>query len=240
MNLLDPKEIKEEKKQNADQSQRLIIALGTEEARLNKELSLLRENAKVEKEKIEAETDTFVASQTLRRDTLAKEVEALEQRKAEALKPIETVRAEADTYLADAKVILARAEGKEVIEDERHEANMELAETLKDREDDLSQRETKVTTREEMVTVEESRVRDGIHKLSNDWVKFHETVNHQNLEFSRREKEIADRETVIDIRTERQNDRDKEMDTRKIRIDDEKATLKSAWDEFNSIKNKNI
>ncbi len=229
--LLDPDEIKNDKSQSANQSQKLITALNEEEAKLNREVSLLKTASEDEKLRIKTETDEYVARETLRKETLEKEVIGLETRRAEALKPIIDVRAEADTYLADAKATLARAERKEALVDEKHEENMDLAETLKDRESDVGSRETKVTSREEMVTVEESRLKDSSNALADKWVVYHSTTTRVNTDFENREKRITAREKTLDIRQGQLDERDKFQTGHVRQIRDKYATLGRAVDE---------
>ena len=240
MNLLDPNEIKSDKKENADQSQRLIRVLSEEEAKLNKEVNILRENSIAEKDAIKKDTDEFVARETLRKEELTKEVNGLEQRRAEALKPIESIRAEADTHLNEAKQALARAEEKERGADTKYEQNVDLAEKLEEKKDELAEREDKVTIREDRATVEESRLKDSANALTDKWVKLHSETNRINVDFENREKRISDREKVLDIRQAQQEEREVLQTEHRKAIRDKYATLARAIEESKKKHNINI
>lgn len=231
MNLLDPNEIKEEKKATADQSQRLIHALSEEEARINKELNLLRENAKIEKQKIEAETTAFIESQKTRKEELVKEVTGLEARRSEALKPIEVVKIEADTTMEEAKKALSRALQREKDAEALHEANLDLADDLKDKKEELHDREQRVEKKENINIVEERRLKDSANTLANKWVAFHTAVNTSNVNFENKEKRIANTEKVLDIRKAELDKRDVLQTEHRRQIRDKYQTLARAIEE---------
>lgn len=240
MNLLDPNEIKEEKKANADQSQKLIHALSEEEARINKELNLVRESARLEKEKIEAETSTFIESQKTRKEDLIKEVAGLEQRRVEALKPIEQVKTEAETTLETAKKALSRALQREKDADALHEENLDLADDLKDKKEELHDREQRVEKKENINIVEERRLKDSANTLANKWVAFHEAVNTSNVNFENKEKRIQATEKVLDIRKAELDKRDVLQTEHRRQIRDKYQTLARAIEESKKKYNINI
>lgn len=240
MNLLDPNEIKEEKKGNAIASQKLISALSEEEAKINKDLNLLRENAKIEKEKIEAETTEFIQGQKTKKEDLLKEVTVLEARRSEALKPIEVVKTEANTTMEEAKTALSRALAKEKEVDALHEENLDLADKLADKKDELAQRERDVESRENANIREDLRLKDGNKKLADKWVEFHTKVNLSNTNFENKEKRIAGTEKVLDIRKAELDKRDALQTEHKKQIRDKYQTLARAIEEAKKKYNINI
>lgn len=240
MNLLDPNEIKEEKKGNAIASQKLITALAEEEAKLNKALNLVKENAKIEREKIEAETTEFVESQKTIKSDLIKEVTGLEARRAEALKPVKDVTAEANTTLEEAKTALSRALTKEKEAEALHEENLDLADTLKDRKEELDERERKVKSKEDIAVTEDRRLKDSANTLADKWVQFHTTVTTTNSNFENKDKRIADAEKVLDIRKKTLDERDAFQTQHVKQIRDKYATLGRAIEEAKKKYNVNI
>ena len=240
MQILDPNEIKDTKKQSVDQGQRLIHAISTEEARLNKSISILREEAKVETEKIKTETDAFIREQKERAETMVKEVASLESRREEALKPINDIRIEAETYLIEAKQALGEAKALEEQAKANKDEIIELAEDLKDRESEILDRERKLTNREQRIAEEEKQTRLGTISLSDKWVEFHEKVNEANSELEKRESRILDREKVLDIRDTKQHERETLQDQHDRVIKDRYETLERSVDEVKKWYNKNI
>ncbi len=223
--LLTPEEIKNEKKETVDQSQKLVTALSAEEAKLNKALSLVRENAKIETDRIKTATDNFVAEQETRVSDIRKEVDALEARRAEAMKPIEDVRAEADKYLEKAKKALTRATQKEADAEDVHQENLDFIETLKDREDELIERENKVTSREEMATVEDNRLKDNATSLAEKWVEYYKKVEETNKDIKKREDKVRGREKVLDITRQQLDERETEINHLDTLVKDKYATF---------------
>ncbi len=231
LNLLDPNEIKEEKKEGAISSQRLIAELAVEEAKINKDLNILREFAKLETERIKKETDEFVDSQQLRVTELKKEVEGLEARRTEALKPIHQVRGEATKLLEEAKQALERAEQRERDAEALHEKNLDVAEDLHDQKVDLDEREAKIEGKENSAKAEESRLKDSANALANKWVEFHTAGGEANAKLIERENKLKMREEAADIRHREQEERDVALKKEVRAIADKYETLERATKE---------
>jgi len=237
MQILDPNEIKDTKKESIVQSQRLVNAISSEEARINKSLNILRAEAKIETAKIKDETNAFVQEQKDRVETATREVVSLESRRTEALKPIQAIKEEAETYLIEAKQALGEAQ---VLEEQAKASRAEiidLAEDLKDREAEISDRDRKTTAREEKATIEEKQARLGTIAVSDKWVEFHKAVHTANVALADRELKITNREKVLEIRTEKQDEREIEQNNHDRAIKDKYETLERTIAE---VKNKNI
>jgi len=237
MQILDPNEIKDTKKESIVQSQRLVNAISSEEARINKSLNILRAEAKIETAKIKDETNAFVQEQKDRVETATREVVSLESRRTEALKPIQAIKEEAETYLIEAKQALGEAQ---VLEEQAKASRAEiidLAEDLKDREAEISDRDRKTTAREEKATIEEKQARLGTIAVSDKWVEFHKAVHTANVALADRELKITNREKVLDIRTAKQDEREIEQNNHDRAIKDKYETLERTIAE---VKNKNI
>jgi len=237
MQILDPNEIKDTKKESIVQSQRLVNAISSEEARINKSLNILRAEAKIETAKIKDETNAFVQEQKDRVETATREVVSLESRRTEALKPIQAIKEEAETYLIEAKQALGEAQ---VLEEQAKASRAEiidLAEDLKDREAEISDRDRKTTAREEKATIEEKQARLGTIAVSDKWVEFHKAVHTANVALADRELKITNREKVLEIRTEKQDEREIEQNNHDRAIKDKYETFECTIAE---VKNKNI
>jgi hypothetical protein len=231
MLLLDPNEIKEEKKENIVQTQKRNISLATEEAKLNKAINLTKQNAEKKKAEILKEVDEFVEKQRARADILIKEVELLELRKNEALKPVDDIKKEWEGKLEEVKEVLRETkQGLAQIEEDK-EKNLELADKLQDKAEDLALREEKIEKREKGTTAEEKRLRESSNALSDGWVKLHEDTNKVNTEIAKKEQDLRDREKVLDIRGEEQDKREVEQNNHDRQIKDRYQTLERAIEE---------
>ena len=103
MILPDPIENKKQEKRTEIEARARINDLAGEEARISKQLNETRENARYETEKIKLETDQFIEQQTERKNELLLEIGSLENRKKEALKPVDEIKSEAETLLKTVK-----------------------------------------------------------------------------------------------------------------------------------------
>lgn len=240
MELLDPNEIKDSKKESAQKSQKIIISLSEEEARLNKEVNLLREHADKQKKDIKEEVDRFIESQIGRKEALEGEVAALEARKTEALKPVYDTRSEADEYLKKAKLTLEIAEKKEKEADAKYEEIVEQSYELKDKADELTIREGEIGGKEDRVKAEESRLKDSANALTEKWAVFHEATANANAEFAMREKKIQDSEKTLEIRQAQQDAREKEQNDHDRAIKDKYDELGRAVEEVKKKYNVSI
>ena len=237
MLILDPNEIKDTKKETLVQGQRLVNAISSEEARINKSLNILRAEAKIETEKIKDETNAFIQEQKNRVETSTREVVSLESRRTEALKPIQAIKDEAETYLIEAKQAIGEAKALEEQAKVSRAEIIDLAEDLKDREAEISDRDRKTTAREEKATIEEKQARLGTIAVSDKWVEFYKAVHTVNVALADRELKITDREKILEIRTEKQDEREIEQNNHDRAIKDKYETLERTIAE---LKNKNI
>ena len=240
MQILDPKEIKDMKKENADQGQRLVALLSIEEARLNKDVAILRENFKLEKQRIEDELEVNKATLSIKRTVLAQEVELLESRKKDAMIPVlERLKEANDLYDSNQKEIIELvARGVKIKETE--EKLIDGFEIIKDKEDDLKIEENKLQRREKSIIAGENEIKRSSGELATNWVKYHKTVNDFNTiiqETEMRELKIKDLEKVLDIRTVKQDEREIEQNNHDRAIKDKYETLVRTTEE---IKKKNI
>lgn len=231
MQLLDPNEIKQDKKENIVKTQKRNISLADEEAKINRKLNITKQNASLKKKEIIEEVDKFVEEQRNRADLLIKEVDLLELRKSEALKPVDDIKKEWEDKLEEVKDILE--ETKENLEksEKIKEENLDMADKLADKREDLSIREENIEKRENGLSLEEKRLKSSSDTLTDGWVKLHEATNIANKEIDKKENAIKDREIIIDIRREEQDKREIEQNNHDRLIKDRYETLERAINE---------
>ena len=225
MQLLDPSEIKEEKKENIVQTQKRTISLAKEEARINREINLTKQNAEIQKTEIKKEVDDFIEKEKARATDMVKEVDLLELRKAEALKPVAHLKKELEEKIKKVDQTKIDLEVNQAQVKEDKDANLDLAETLSDRVDDLDTREEKIAKSETKNTIEQTRLKNSGKTLSNDWIKLHEDTHKANTELKDRESKLNDIEKVLAIRSENQDKREVEQNNHDRAIRDKYETL---------------
>lgn len=143
------------------------------------------ESARLTSELIEHERTTKE-----RKSFLTQEVESLEARRREALKPIDEMRVEAQEKM---KVLEAREqeiEKNEQILLDREHAVLDHLEALSDREGQIGKKELDIENRFAAVEIEEARLRSLGEGLSKKWGKYHQTVYSANQDLERREREV--------------------------------------------------
>lgn len=228
MNLLDPNEIKQDKKDNIVKTQKRNISLADEEAKINRKLNITKQNADLKKKEIIEEVDKFVEEQRNRADLLIKEVDLLELRKAEALKPIDDIKKEWEDKVEEVKVVLEETKVNLAKSEKIKEENLNMADKLTDKHEDLDIREEKLEKRDKGISLEETRLKSSSDALTDGWVKLHEATNKANTDLEKRDNDLKDREKVIDIRKEEQDKREIEQNNHDRLIKDRYATLERA------------
>jgi hypothetical protein len=228
MQLLEPNEITKEKKDTIVEKQKRNISLAEEEAKLNKELSLTKTDYEVKKKEMERDFENFSTEIKGHISTLKEEVNSLEERRKEAMKPVNDLRKELELKIEETEEINKKiSKGFKDVE-AGHEKNLELADKLKDKEDELGQREAKVSDSEDKCKREEAILKKSSENLAVKWAQFIEKVDKANKELEDRETKVTDREKVLEIRGESQNKREIEQNNKDREIKDRYETLQRA------------
>lgn len=238
MILPDPIEIKKQEKQTETEARERISDLAGEEAKLANKLNETRENARYETEQIKLETDKFIEQQTERKNELLREIGSLESIKREALKPVEPIIDEAEATLAKAKEKEKLVEDREIQVGKDEEKNQQKSTELDDREKEILAKETALHDREKKIVEGEEKLKADKEQFVKDKELQKVEVEKTNKTLEEKKKLVDDQDRVNQIRQGEQDARDKALDIKKIKIADERATLDSAWKEFNSLKNK--
>lgn len=188
MLLPSPSSIQSIKKDEEEKTRLRVSALAREESEIVFKLNIARQEDAVEREKMSKEFDAFKENIAEVRKALLDEVQGLEGRKAEAMKPVEGILAEARATLARANAKLKEAEKameavapKEIALTVREKAvEVKEAEVVELRES-LRPKEAEILSRENAVVESEKA-------LSINWDQYHKAV-------SDHDKEVAIRET---------------------------------------------
>lgn len=231
MQLLSQKKIDTDKKVCDEESRARTNKLADEESRLVRLVNLTKERVKKEMDEIEANFAEYKKDVQKRISILRDELVGLENRKKEALKPIDDINKRANKLLKEAQEANTVVECKRIDLELDKERNIEFAEELKDRSDELDSRSKKLDKRDEDIKTEESRVRVSRENLTSDWVKYHEAVNQLNtkiLSQDDREAKLNSFEKTLNIRKQSQDDRDNNLDNKERAINDKYVAFEQA------------
>lgn len=233
--LLTPEAVKEgSSRQRMEQAAR-VRDLSDEENRLVNSVNELREEEKLEKKRIAEEGEVNQATFATRKTVLVREVEALESRKAEALKPARFIEEEARTVLAanqaQSQKLTERAEELEKSEAmavRGHELIQEKAQELIDRASSLDAREVGIKATEEALG-------QSTQSLAEKWA-LHAIAQ---ADHNDRDAALTIRETAVSAATIANSTRAEELEKFKASLDerargitDGYATLEAARKEI--------
>src|SRR3990167_9836939 len=101
MKLLEAEQVKEETKQSTQDRIQRLAKLNQEETEVVKRINLFHEYERNKKQRIAEELEPGQKMLQVRKTVLSLEVDSLEARKKEALKPVEELREQADRMLKD-------------------------------------------------------------------------------------------------------------------------------------------
>lgn len=187
MQLLPETKVKENKAKGEQEKEQRIKDLNTEITSITKRVNDMREEEKVEKARINRDLATHRDQVELEKSELntslvplRNEVKELEARKAEALKPIEVIKAEAEKVLSDAK-----EKDQQNAREQSRLATLsteisDQLEEISDRKQELDEREEGLNTRESGIAAEEKRLKESEESLNKKWSDYHLKVDATN------------------------------------------------------------
>ena len=156
---------------------------------------------------------------------MQKEVSVLEDRKKQALIPLEIYKVQADTLLKEAQEALQRTKEKEL-------KNEEIAELLQDRLDEVGEKESDVQSLESRLLSKQKGIEDqaeqvkaASQQLVYDQQSFYEIRDKQQKEILERRKEIQIAEITVNAKIEKIKRDIEAMRIYDIQLKDERATL---------------
>lgn len=237
MVLLDPTEIKDEKKQHELEAQRRIASLGAEESAANKRVNDALAREKKEKERIAAEAEQGVPLLETKKTILQTEVAALEARKTEALRPVHEKEA-----AAEAKRIENNEQGELIAQklaqlDRDQETLVERTEMVKEQEQENAQTKEKLDRRAKGITEQEAEIQRSAIQLGEKWVEYHEAIITRDNGLKTREQKVASDAKANEIYAAELKKVEVAQVAKDRAIADKYATLERAIKEFERKKN---
>lgn len=230
MKLLDPKEAKEVKDKSEEEKIQRLRKLSEEECRLVTSINNLNEEEKKIKQRLEIETHKTNEKLKIRKSILSVEVEALEKRKDEAMKPVKEIRIESEKikneYETELKELLERK--AKIAKDE--DDLIEKFEKINDTEDEYRNKFLNLEKREAGIQSAEEEIKRSTLNLSKEWVKFHEE-SHKIREYIENQRILIENDRKI-------NENDKKINE-SVRLSNE-AEAKRLRNEDRAIKDKYV
>lgn len=237
--LLTPDEVKTGPVRAQQERQSVSRDLAIEETRLVNSVNTLREEERTEKERIAKDVADFRSSAKVEICQLdititnrKKEVEEIEDRRAEAMKPIEAVRKEADDRNEASKELEEAVAAKETAQTEAGEELTERTEAANDRDQEQNEREQGLEQRETNLRASEETSGASARALSEKWATFHLAVHAKNDDFEKREAVVAAGGKANERRTDEIGKRQVEQDAKDREIIDKYATLERSRKEI--------
>lgn len=156
---------------------------------------------------------------------MSKEIEALEERKKQALIPINVYKKEIDILIKEAQEIVKQAKEKE----EQADYLLEKLETkltdVSDRETIVSDEEKRLTIARQGIEIQQETTKQGVEQLSKEMILFHEKQRQEEENLLKRKKEVALAEISFNSKTKKYARDIEALKIWEIQLKDERETL---------------
>lgn len=232
MQLLTPEKIKDDKLKGREEARLRVQSLADVEATLIASVNHLREEEAEQRKR--AAIASNEADLAVKKSILAQEVEALEARKTEAMKPVRELTIKAEAVFEDN---LRRADdlsNRERIGRAQENSINRRFEELTVAEIENAKKEDDLDIREEGIAKSEQEIKSQTEKLANDRTAFSIQTLDANTALEVREKNLAAAESTIETARVKQQERDADQNKRERQLKDRYATLESAQKEKQS------
>ena len=226
MELLSPKTIRAERGKDREAARKRNEKLSSEEKRLVERINNLKIIEKEERKKTADAIAANDASLAVKQTVLAKEVGALEARKAEAMKPVDEKLLEAKQLIADNKLQLEAIETSRAELETTKQKILELSSALKNKESELDGRNNLIDRREVAIGAAENEIKRLTGDLANRWVEYNEQAHRLDEKTALVEK----RQNELALVDSAQGIRHAEQDKRDAELQNERIALKSAYE----------
>jgi len=211
MELLNQKEIQEQKSEILDEAKQRADKLRDEENRLVLQINVARENSENEIKKINEDLEEYKKAKATEKVTLNKEINKLQNERKKLLKPIDKIKKEAEILLAEARTDKIEVKKqKEDLEKDR-EKLQEIAEANRDQMQSLDEKEEKIIENEKCVIIEQDDSKKSIERAKDEWIKVTNAItklNDKTLELNEIESKLNTIKKTLDIRSEEQDKTD--------------------------------
>ena len=235
MKLLDAEAIKEQEDKGVEEKRRLIEKLRAEESTAINRINILLDKEQEQKERLAIEIKRVDAKcEKIRREKhviiniLEREIKTLEAKKAEAMKPIDEIRTEAEQMLKSLK------DEKAITENQRVE-NERALEVIEDRMDELTDQSAKQTEKEvdlkkrESITESAEKIlKESSEILNRSWAEYHAAVHSFNQMVEQKDAEYRALKTANEAFKQSLNAEKERLAQEDLGIKDKYAALQRA------------
>lgn len=192
--LITPEEVKSGSLRQVREQGNRVRDLSEEEDRLVKRVNDMRELERTEKKRISAELEVDQATLATRKTVLAREVDMLESRKEQALKPAREIEEQAKNILATVIERETAVSQKENDVKQDKEKAIERLEELSDLKQLQDERDEKLDNREIGIGAAEAELKRSAESLGNKWADYHSKAS----ELVSRETNVTERESFVE------------------------------------------
>ncbi len=212
MQLLSAEKVKDEKNEADDLKRRRIQKLNEEETEATSRLNQTRVFVEEKIDALNKELAEIERSTDARRKDLKTEINALEERKREASKPIEEREKLVAACEMECRHHEIKLDSKEADLKAQREALVEKLENTVDRSAEMDERDQKLDLREKKIAEVETELRESTIRVQKEWSKFHAEVHAANESLTIREKDVVNgQKSNLDFKNE--------LDAEKIRLE---------------------
>ena len=167
----------------------------------------------------------WVEEQKQETKALESEVQALEERKKQALIPISMYKEEVDKTILEAQSIVKRAQEKEEQADYLQEKLENKLTEVEDRENILSDGEKRLEVAKQGLQSQVEATQEGVKRLSQAMVDFHVKQQQEEESLALRKKEVALAEISFNAKVEKYQRDIEALKIWEIQLKDERGTL---------------
>ena len=202
MKLLDADKVEKEKDRSEEERRATVKRINDEEIASVRRLNEALAEEKREKTRI-AEDLTIARNSAIaetKKSVLLAEIKSLEERRQEALKPIDDLRKEAQEQFEGAKKFNAESQLKLVRAERLREDFEDKLDSLGDREESVLEKNRELTKREAGGKASEGEVKRSTESLSKQWGEYHKESTAFIADIKSREDKVVTETKANDIK----------------------------------------
>lgn len=238
MKLLGADIVQDKEDAGTEEKRRRIAHLKEEETKAVKRLNkTLAEEAEV-KQRIADEKEAGQPKLKVRKTELSAEVDALEARRRDLMKPISETREQAEKSLQDniqtGKDLRAKMDEYAQLKDDL----TERIEILQESKQEADEKQAELIRREKKVKESEDEIRRSLSELAKKWREYHDAINKSNIALEQREKDVVNAKTNNENFKKSLDERQTDQENRELAIKDKREALDRAWNELSTKQQK--
>lgn len=232
MPLLTPEKAKTDSSSQEEEQRARVRDMSQEEERLVASINILRKEESDTKSEVRESVAKYRNDAQTEVHALTIEVTNLENRRAEAMKPIQQVQQEVDERNASShtreEALIIREAATTALEKDLNSREAAFLEEAADTKQLQGERDEGLDKREDRIRQEEERSRESLDGLKKRWESFHAAVAEKELELTTRENVVSAGEQANLIRASELRSQALAQTERERGIIDGYATLASA------------